>query len=274
MKSEDIKEYYDDNTRRFLKFGQHAETQAIHQPIWAPGIKTVAEAVNYSHHLILDEIKTLGNGLDILDLGCGVGASLKYMSEQLAEGFSFWGITISSEQAQIAKNQFLEKRIKVLEGNYLDIPKSIPKVDLAFCLEAFIHAEDGDRFFKSVSANLNPGGKLIIIDDFKSKENEDAKILRLISAYQNGWHAPNFETLTHFEKIAGKYSLTLQKNERLNDYLKIGRPRDRFIKMYTRLFDGIVKDSKYFKMLKGGAAKQDLIRNGMLDYNFVVFEKS
>ena len=52
-----VKNYYEKNTRRFLRFGQDASTKSIHQPLWKEPYFTVKEAVLYANKLILQAIE-------------------------------------------------------------------------------------------------------------------------------------------------------------------------------------------------------------------------
>ena len=274
MDTKAIKAYYEYNTKRFLKFGQHAETQAIHQPLWAPGIETVEEAVHYCHQMILEEFSVLKQCNHILDLGCGVGASLNYLYGQIDVAKpKFSGITISPTQIEIAKSHFKDKAIQFYEGDFLNLPSEIQKVDLAYCIEAFIHASSIDGFFKSVSDRMNKGGRLIIIDDLINQENITKENQVLLKKFEEGWHAGTLSTINNAKEKAAQNGFTFIKHQSLSPYLKIGRPRDKFISIYVKVMEPFIKNSYYFSMLRGGNAKQRLIKRKVLDYSFLVFEK-
>jgi len=76
-----VEEYYDNNTSWFLKLGQSKEAQNIHRLVWGPGISNNEEAINYVNKLISEQVTQLDlESADILDLGCGVGATMSRKS--------------------------------------------------------------------------------------------------------------------------------------------------------------------------------------------------
>ena len=274
METKQIKAYYESNTKRFLKFGQHAETQAIHQPLWAPGVNNLSEAVHYSNHIILKEINTHPNCKQVLDLGCGVGASVNYLYEQCKErNTAFSGITISPTQIQIAKEHFAQKPLTFYEGDFLSLPPGIQGVDIAYCIEAFIHASSIEGYFKSISDRMNKGGRLVIIDDLIAVDQMNPRQEMLLKNFEEGWHAGVLTSIENAKIQAQKSGLQFVKHQSLSPYLKIGRPRDKFISIYVKMMSPFIKNSYYFSMLKGGAAKQKLIRQKVLDYSLLIFEK-
>jgi hypothetical protein len=80
--AEDVRRFYDDNTRLMLGLGQGTEG-TIRRAVWGPGVSTRRQAMRYVDDLILERI---GPHLEVtaeprrephvVDLGCGVCASL------------------------------------------------------------------------------------------------------------------------------------------------------------------------------------------------------
>ena len=103
MHVDEVKRYYEQNTRRFLTLGQGGAEGAIHRAVWGEGVEDRREAFHFVHELVLREARTLQSPLRALDLGCGVGASLLYLAERLSiEGI---GITLSPLQVELARNR-------------------------------------------------------------------------------------------------------------------------------------------------------------------------
>src|SRR5690349_16639443 len=73
----DVRAYYDKNTPLFLRYGSSPETQTIHRSLWPQGVHNLEKALEVSNNLVLEEARSLGLAQSkILDLGCGVGATL------------------------------------------------------------------------------------------------------------------------------------------------------------------------------------------------------
>ena len=91
----DIRAYYDTNTGAFVRHGQGGALGVIHRAVWAPGVATRAEAFRHVETLIAREIDALAvdGPVQVLDLGCGVGASLTYLAQQ--RDIRGTGVTIS-----------------------------------------------------------------------------------------------------------------------------------------------------------------------------------
>src|SRR5512145_2989557 len=90
----DIQRYYDRHTKAFVRHGQgHA---SIHRAVWGPGTRTKRDAFRYVDDQVAALVKPLvdrSNDVHVVDLGCGVGASLCHLAERLS--IRATGITLS-----------------------------------------------------------------------------------------------------------------------------------------------------------------------------------
>lgn len=277
-----VAQYYDNNTKRFLRFGKHKGTQNIHQALWTEGITSLEEAVNYANSLILREIDAINAskrvGIRVLDLGCGVGGSLDFLAKNSSEENKYEGITISPLQASLAQQKFQSLKkgnaVSIRQGDFLHLPSG-PPVDLAYAIEAFVHAADAQQFFTSVSTRLQKDSRLILIDDFRtSKATQNEQEKQLLHDFQQGWHANSLITPSTAETLAKNVNLHLIQQINLTSLLKIGRPRDKAIGLMSRLFGKWMRKSTYFQSLTGGFAKQQCIRRNLVNYQMLVFEKN
>jgi len=156
--SADIKRYYDRHTTSFVRFGQGRAS--IHRAVWGPDVQTQEQAFHY----VDDQIAALvGQGdtplsaAHVVDLGCGVGASLCYLAERLP--IRGTGVTLSPAQAVMA-GQFiaeagLSERVECFEGDYTNLPPAIEPADLAYAIESFVHGPAPERFFEQSHRVLN-----------------------------------------------------------------------------------------------------------------------
>ena len=85
-------DYYDANTKGFLRWGHGGQHLAIHRAVWGPGVRDRTQAFHFVHDLIADLARSEGSEA-LLDLGCGVGGSMIYLAGLLDLPFS--GLTIS-----------------------------------------------------------------------------------------------------------------------------------------------------------------------------------
>ena len=166
-----IRRYYDRNTAAFIAYGQGGNIGAIHRAVWGPGVAQRVQAFRYPEDRIIDLLRGLGSSegqLHVVDLGCGVGGTLRYIAGQVP--IRGTGVTLSPVQARLAEQHTrqagLADRLRCVEGDYCALPSAIAAADLALAIESFIHGPDPARFFAECRRLVRPGGLLVICDDF------------------------------------------------------------------------------------------------------------
>ena len=278
-----VKKYYEENTRKFIRFQPKLESQNIHQALWPPGIQTKTEAANHSNQLIFQEIEeyqkeSRTNSLKILDLGCGVGGAVFYLAQKLGLAHKLYGLSISAVQIEYAKRistQFnLHEQCSFIEADFHQLPESLPEIDLAYAIEAFVHAYDANQFFEQVSEKLKPGGRLILIDDFLADRNSlKSADEQAIERFRYGWVLGSLLTIEQVKHLANKHKLKCTKMLDLTAWLKVYTLKERLIRLYVQLMRPFLKRSIYFKSLVGGDARQYCLQKGLVQYRILVFEK-
>ena len=271
--------YYDANTRRFLRYGQGGGAGAIHRSVWAPSVTTEREAFEYADQFVLDRIRARHAGVvDVLDLGCGVGASLAYLAARMPMRGT--GITISGVQATLARERIaalgLTDKVRVIEGSYLDLPADVGTAHAAFSIEAFLHCPDADRYFAQAAGHLVRGGLLLVLDDFLSERASQvvsARERRVLDEFREGWVTSTLQTPAAVAATAARHGLTLIDNVNLTPYLETGRPRDRLIAAVMAVARHLPFTGEYFRNFLGGNALQKGLTSGLIEYRFLVFER-
>ena len=281
-----VRAYYETNTRLFLRLGKDQGTQNIHQALWAEGVSTQAEAVNYANQRVLAQVQAWGARLDpavpvsVLDLGCGVGSGLYYLSAHYPGRARLQGFTISPTQAALAQQRQATMpggdRVEVREGDFLDLPDTGP-VHVAYAIEAFLHAADAARFFAQVGRRLVEGGRLLLIDDFLSpagaRRDLPAQQQRWLDDFRAGWLAGSLLPVDEVAALARLVGLHLVSDTDFTPLMALGRPRDRLIGTMIAVGGPLMRRSTYLRSLTGGYAKQQCLKNGLVHYRELVFEK-
>jgi cyclopropane fatty-acyl-phospholipid synthase-like methyltransferase len=109
----------------------------------------------------------------LLDLGCGLGATLRSFARRLPRARLF-GITRVPWQVENARalNQAAGcgERVRVLEGDYEETVLPGASYDGVYALESSCHAHGADKGALLAEAHrlLRPGGRLIVADGFLS----------------------------------------------------------------------------------------------------------
>jgi len=112
-----------------------------------------------------------GKPLKIFDAGCGVGATLRYLSKKHPQSH-FTGISLGSNEIELAKKMQKEQNIinaVFLVGNYTDTRLPNNFFDAAFALESVGYAASKKDVFNEISRVLKPGGRIVIVDGFLNK---------------------------------------------------------------------------------------------------------
>ncbi len=269
---ERVRRYYDTNAAAFERLGQGGAS--IHRAVWGPGVASRAEAFHHVDELILAALPSRAARPVVVDLGCGLGASLLYLASRV--DLTGEGITISPVQAaraaQIIAQAGAGDRVRCREGNFLSLPDDLAgAADLTFSIEAFIHSPDAERYFHEAARSLRTGGKLVICDDFLTVDEPPAtkRQARLMREFRTGWHAESLLTVEQVGVIAARHGLTLVRDLDLTARLELRRPRDRFISAVVVLGRPLGLKGKYWQSLVGGNALQWALTRGLLSYRFL-----
>ena len=209
----------------------------------------------------------------VVDLGCGVGASLCYLAEQLSIRGS--GVTLSPAQAAMARELIagrgLSGRVACLEGDYCALPTDIMPADLAYAIESFVHGPDPARFFDQCRRLLKPGGLLVICDDMKTGSVSPAAT-RAIDEFTEGWHINTLlerDALIHLAREAG---FEHESTHDLTPLLELNRVRDVAIAVGVALLKRVPFGLQRFDYAVGGAALQTCLARGWIAYELSVFK--
>lgn len=148
---------------------------------------------------LLLERSQLPTGSQVLDVGCGIGGTSRYLARN--KGCSVTGITISGQQVKLARDLIakevgpvegkLEKSgftrlgngsVRFVEldaekmGDFFSEPETKMTFDCVWISEAMSHLPDKHLFFRNASLLMNNGGKLVVADWFKAEGLTDAQI--------------------------------------------------------------------------------------------------
>jgi SAM-dependent methyltransferase len=288
--------YYDRHTPAFVRFGQGGSAGAIHRAVWGPGVTTRADAFRYVDDQIADMVQTLvgvsepsaategvepateGVRAHVVDLGCGVGASLCYLAERLP--IRGTGITLSALQARLgterASDRGVSDRVTCIEGDYGDLPPSVAPADLAYAIESFVHSPAPDRFFAECRRLVRPGGLLVICDDVRRPVTEEAAVRaasRTIDRFCRGWHVNTVVDQDELRRLARTAGFEHETTVDLTPSLELGRTRDRAISLLGTVCDWLSIDTTRLDYLLGGAALQQCLARGWVGYDLSVFRR-
>ncbi len=270
-----IAHYYNSNTTHFLQLGGSGSAAAIHRAIWAPGVTNREQAFLYLNAWVAQAVQPLLTGapseVHLLDLGCGVGGTSTCLAQTL--GIRVTGVTLSAAQVEIARQRTealgLTGQVDFILGDFSELP-TITSVQAACAIESFVHTADASAFFAMAARQIQPGGRLIICDDFLNPPHSP-EALRWVDRFVRGWHLNNLLPVSTVEKLAAEAGFQLIETQDLSPYLRSFNP------LWLWLVTTVTRLPlrwAYWHNLSGGTAVQVCVKRGWTQYRALVWERS
>lgn len=269
-----VRRFYDRNTAAFVTLGQGHDIGAIHRAVWGPGVTTEAGAFHFVEDAIAKALRGLAapDPLHVVDLGCGIGASLTYLAGLVP--LRGTGVTLSPVQVQAATSRIaqlgLSDRVRVIEGSYTALP--LDTADAAYAIESFVHGPDAARFFAEAARVIRPGGLLAVCDDFV-RPSDAPSARRTLARFCRGWHVHSLVTVATLHRLADDAGFTHLSTTDLTPWLQLGRPRDVLIDLLLPLVGWLPLQDTRLGHLDGGRALQRALKRGWLGYDLVLFTR-
>jgi MPBQ/MSBQ methyltransferase len=131
----------------------------------------------------------IGKPVQVLDVGCGVGGTSRYLAKNIGRDCQVTGITLSPNQVKRAKKLAEEQNVanaKFLVMNALEMDFPDNSFDIVWACESGEHMPDKKKYIDEMMRVLKPGGKFVMAtwcqrDDrdvpFGKKDDRDLKFL-------------------------------------------------------------------------------------------------
>jgi SAM-dependent methyltransferase len=206
----------------------------------------------------------------VLDLGCGVGTAASYLAER--REVDVLGVSISPTQVRLAEQYAARGRplrgsVRFQVADFTALPEGVAGFDLAFSIEAFVHADPAAAYFREAARALRPGGALVVIDDVLTSTSDDPRLDR----FREGWHVSALVSVDEASSAAAEAGLDLVASVDLSSWQRLGRPRDRLISFARPVLGALQGRWSWAGSLSGGAALQECHRAGLLEYRLLRF---
>ncbi len=190
------------------RWGEH-----IHHGYWIRGEESKEKAqLQLVEHLA--ELANIKPSADILDIGCGFGASSLYLAEHYNTKVT--GITISPVQVemaiQAAAGKQLDAKFLLMDAEAMNFEKQF---DVLWSVESIAHYQNRQAFFASAAKLLKPGGSFAITDWFKKENLTRAETRKFIDPIEKGMLV-ELQVMDDYEQFLVSNRLQIVRREVLN----------------------------------------------------------
>src|ERR1035437_4826419 len=204
-----ISEHYDIVSPYYRSlWGEH-----LHHGYWIRGDESKEKAqLQLIEHLA--QLANVKPSSDILDIGCGFGASSLYLAKHY--NATVTGITISSVQVemaiQAAAREQLDAKFLLMDAEAMNFQK---QCDVLWSVESISHYQNRQGFFASAAKLLKPGGSLAITDWFKKENLTREETRKFIDPIEKGMFV-ELQVMADYEQFLISNGLQILRREVLN----------------------------------------------------------
>ncbi|MBN1686461.1 MAG: methyltransferase domain-containing protein [Spirochaetales bacterium] len=274
--------YYDHNTSRFLRKPKDRERGAIHRMLYAPGVRSRADALEYVNSLVLNQILNR-RPQRVLDLGCGVGGTIRYLQRFYAADYS--GITISETQVKIGG----EFGTRLEHADFLDpgwYSRQEP-FQCIFAIESIQHNPDHQRLLENLRMITETGACFLVIDDFlrpgaastpsamrgPAGRRTSTGSERLLERFRKNWHAAGIASVRDFAAVCGDGGFELVEETDLSGYMRSAPVLNRMLFLLSSLLQLHPSPPPWMENIIGGNALMLLQERGISGYYMLLFRR-
>ena len=150
------------------------QTHSYHFGYYEKGFRTHFDAILHMNDVVWGLL-----GLDgtkpqhVLDAGCGVGGTSVYLGKKYPL-VAFSGISIVPSEVQFAMELSVQNQVtgntRFLVDNFCNTRFSDASFDGIIALESLNYAQDTGKAFKELYRVLRPGGRLVVLDGFRTQQ--------------------------------------------------------------------------------------------------------
>ena len=189
-----VASYYDEMQPLYGRFW---DTDGLHYGLWNRRTFTLRKAVSNMNAFVAERLD-LQPGMRVLDAGCGVGGTARYLARE--HGATVTGITISPIQLAQARERSRTARdgVSYELRDFTDTTFDAGSYDRAFALESACYAERKEGLLEELHRVLCPGGRVVVADGFRARRGLGRRALHDYRRFCDGWALPGLDHVDDF----------------------------------------------------------------------------
>lgn len=182
---------------------------------YQPGESWAKGHARHEHYLAY--MTGIMEGMQVLDLGCGVGGPAQEIA--VFTGANITGITINQMQVErgnkYAKALGLEDQVQLQRANMIDLPFPDASFDAVYTIEALCCAPEVEKAVSEVFRVLKPGGKFGIYDWVTTPLYDDSIDLhrKIRIGIQRGSAVPNLQSASEKKEFLANAGFEVLRDE-------------------------------------------------------------
>lgn len=199
MNQGSIQAYYDQTWFDYRWLWLDPSNRAIHFGYWDSATRSHADSLIAMNRVMAERVG-LREGERVLDAGCGVGGAAIWLEKNYRARVQ--GVTLVPSQVERAQRYARESSVPHLaEFSVQDYSRTnFPDAsfDVVWSQESVCHLPVKSEFIAEAFRLLKPGGRLIVLEYFRTKRPLLDRDEALLHSWLSGWAIPDLATGDEF----------------------------------------------------------------------------
>ncbi|MFP4144048.1 MAG: methyltransferase domain-containing protein [Phycisphaeraceae bacterium] len=245
----------------------------IHIGLYHSDEEPIFDASRRTVDRMIQKAAPIDENTRVLDLGGGFGGAMRYLAKKYGAHCTVLNLSeVENERdREMNKEQGVEDRVEVLDGNFADIPRGDAEFDLVWSQDAILHSDNRGKVIEEAARVLKPGGMLVMTDPMQV---DDATGEGLQPIYDR-IHLDSLASPGFYKQAAEKAGLIVVEFEEHAE--QVARHYGRVLKELQgregELQEAGVSDDYIQRMKKGLQHWVQGSHNGLLTWGILVFKK-